>query len=344
MNIANAKIIAFLRTEKPGVLALVGPSGCGKRYTIAEAARQTGVATTHHDLAHDAVAWGQLGSQQLVASTGLARCAHVVSNASDQFLKDFAFAKKTQAKIILVADDAGQSIRTSGVPVVRMQAMTSDAMAKKLFLDLEWPAEEAVAAARHAKGDWHQLHARSRLCPDQTDVSQVCSEKDASIVDAPPWFVANQLLNGTAPHNCPLDPSVVAWTESNLAAHCDSIENMAERLEAMAASTCLHAGDAIGEEIFRQAARLKTKRVHCQPGLYTSPYQKDDRTVSEIKESFERLRAKPASMIKKRALEEEATAQRSELQGSKGAKAKARITRAKPKPRAKAPTKASAQC
>ena len=84
MNIANAKIIAFLRTEKPGVLALVGPSGCGKRYTIAEAARQTGVATTHHDLAHDAVAWGQLGSQQLAASTGLARCAHVVSNASER--------------------------------------------------------------------------------------------------------------------------------------------------------------------------------------------------------------------------------------------------------------------
>ena len=340
---AAAKIVSFLRSDRPGVLALVGPTGCGKRHAIAEAARQAGVAVTHHDLAQGTIEWGRLGSQQLTP-TGLSCCAHAVSNASDQFLKDFAFAKKTQAKIILVADDAGQSIRTSGVPVVRMQAMTSDAMAKKLFLDLEWPAEEAVAAARHAKGDWHQLHARSRLCPDQTDVSQVCSEKDASIADAPPCFVANQLLNGTAPDNCPLDPSVVAWTESNLAVHCDSIENMAERLEAMAASTCLQAGDAIGEEIFRQAARLKTKRVHCQPGLYTSPYQKDDRTVREIKESFERLRAKPASMIKKRALEEEAAAQCSELKGSIGATAKkARITRAKPKPRAKAPTKASAQ-
>jgi len=66
---------------------------------------------------------------------------------------DFAFAKKTQAKIILVADDAGPSMRASGVPVVRMQAMSSDAMAKKLFLDLDWPAEEAVATARAAKGD-----------------------------------------------------------------------------------------------------------------------------------------------------------------------------------------------
>ena len=57
---------------------------------------------------------------------GVARCV----------LKDMAFAKKTHAKIILVTDDAGPSMRASGVPVVRMQAMSSDAMAKKLFQDL----------------------------------------------------------------------------------------------------------------------------------------------------------------------------------------------------------------
>ena len=340
---AAAKIVSFLRSDRPGVLALVGPTGCGKRHAIAEAARQARVAIIHHDLAQGGIEWGRLGSQQLTP-TGLARCTHVVSNASEQFLQDFAFAKKTQAKLILVADDASQSVRASGVPVVRMQAMSSDAMAKKLFLDLDWPAQEAVAAARHAKGDWHQLQACNRLCPDQIVGSQVCSEKDATIADAPPCFVANQLLNGTAPDGCPLDPSVVAWTESNLAVHCDSIENMAERLEAMAASTCVQAGDAIGEEIFRQAARLKTKRVHCQPGLYMNPNQKDERAVREIKESFERLRAKPASMIKKRALEEEVAAQCSELKGSRGATAKkARISSAKPKPRANAPSKAAAQ-
>ena len=48
--------------------------------------------------------------------------------------------------------DAGPGMRASGVPIVRLQAMSSDAMAKKLFQDL-------VAAARAAKGDWHQLHA-----------------------------------------------------------------------------------------------------------------------------------------------------------------------------------------
>ena len=206
---------------------------------------------THHDLAQGAVAWGRLGGQQLTPS-GVARSTHVVSNASELFLKDFAFAKKTHASIILVTDDAGPSMRASGVPVVRMQAMSSDAMAKKLFVDLDWPAEEAVAAARAAKGDWHQLHARAQLCPHCIDVPQECSGKDASLADAPPSFVANQLLNGTAPEGCPLDHSVVAWTERNLGLHRKSIEDMAAAQETMAAaSTCLHAGEAAGEELFR---------------------------------------------------------------------------------------------
>ena len=118
---AAAKIVSFLRSDRPGVLALVGPTGCGKRHAIAEAARQAGVAVTHRDLAQGTIEWDRLGSQQL-APTGLSGCVHVVSNASEQFLKDFAFVKKAQAKIILAADDAGQSIRASGVPVVRMQA------------------------------------------------------------------------------------------------------------------------------------------------------------------------------------------------------------------------------
>ena len=109
-------------------------------------------------------------------------------------MKDLAFAKKIQGRIILVADDAGPSMRASGVPIVRMQAMSCDAMAKKLFLNL----------------DWHQLRARKQLCPDHTDVPTQCSGKDASVAGAPPCFVANQLFNGTAPESCPLDHSVVA--------------------------------------------------------------------------------------------------------------------------------------
>ncbi len=173
-------------------------------------------------------------------------------------------------------------MRASGVPVVRMQAMSSDAMAKKLFLDLDWPAEEAVAAARAAKGDWHQLEVQKQFCPNQADVPHECSGKDASLVDAPPCFVANQLLNGTAPESCPLDHSVVAWTERNLGLHCKSIEDMAAAQETMAAaSTYLYAGDTpIGEELFRQAVRLNTRCAQYQPSLYTDPYQKDESTVS----------------------------------------------------------------
>ena len=80
----------------------------------------------------------------------------------------------------------------SGAPVVRMQAMSSDAMAKKLFQDLDGPAEEAVAAARATKGDWHQLHARTQLCSHQADGPQECSGKGAPLADASPCFATNQ--------------------------------------------------------------------------------------------------------------------------------------------------------
>ena len=120
---------------------------------------------------------------------------------------------------------------------------------------------------------------------------------------------------------------------------------MAAAQETMAAaSTCLHASEAAGEELFRLAARLNAKRVQYQPGgLYTNPYQKDERSFSAIKESFSGSCDTHVRLLKKRHLEDRALALCPEVQGGK-AKAKARLTRAKPKPRAKASTKASAQC
>ena len=148
---ASAKIVQFLQDAKPGVLAVTGPSGCGKHYAISEAARQASVALTHHDLAQGVVEWGKLSTQQLT-SAGLKTNVHVVSNASNEFLKDLAFVEKVQAKIILVADDACARLRASGQPILRIPLLSSDAMAKKLFLDLDWPAEEAVRVAKLAKG------------------------------------------------------------------------------------------------------------------------------------------------------------------------------------------------
>ncbi len=240
-------------------------------------------------------------------------------------------------------------MRASGVPIVRMQAMSSDAMAKKLFQDLDWPAEEAVAAARAAKGDWHQLHARTQLCPHHADGPQECSGKDASLADAPPCFATNQLLNGAAPESCPLDHSVVAWTERNLGLHRESIEDMAAAQETMsAASTCLHAGEAAGEELFRLAPRLNTKRVQYQPGLYANPYQKDESTVSAIKQSFSGSRDTHVRLLKKRHLEDASRDEQSQEEATKP-KAKARRaakSRATPKraTRVAPPSMASVPC
>ena len=181
-----AKIVQFLRGAKPGVLAIIGPVGCGKRHAISEAARQASVALTQHDLAQGTIEWGRLGSQQL-SSAGLMTSVHVVSNASEEFLKDLASVKKVQAKIILVANDASARLRASGVPLVRMQRLGSDAMAKKLFLDLDWPAEEAVRVAALARGDWHQALAQRQLaCHAAADVERsssldACSSKDETL-------------------------------------------------------------------------------------------------------------------------------------------------------------------
>ena len=57
---AAAKVLAFLRSDEPGALALTGPVGYGKRHTIAETAHQAGVAITYHDRTQGAVAWGRL--------------------------------------------------------------------------------------------------------------------------------------------------------------------------------------------------------------------------------------------------------------------------------------------
>eukprot|EP00959_Pyramimonas_sp_CCMP1952_P294142 6152367-Pyramimonas_sp.AAC.1 len=67
-----------------------------------------------------------------------------------------------------------------------------------------------------------------------------------------------------------------------------------------AASTCLHAGEGAGEDLFRLAARLNAKRVQYQPGLYANPHQKDESTVGAIKESSSGSRDTHARLLKKR--------------------------------------------
>jgi len=337
---AAAKVLAFLRTDRADVLAVIGPSGCGKRHAITEATRQAGVVITHHDLAQGAVAWGRLGGQQLTAN-GLARCVHVISNASEQFAKDFAFAKKTQGKIILVADDAGPSMRASGVPVVRMQAMTAEAMTKYLFHELDWPAEDALRAARAAGGDWHQLRAQQQFSAyavgeaEQSAALEACSGKDDTLANEPPCLIANRLLNGTAPEVCPLDATTMAWVERNLPVHCEGdLEVLAQKQELLAAATeAWFAGSPTGEELFKRAAGFRAKRVLYRQGLYGKPCEKDDAAVREIAASFKRQRTTYSDGLKERARLEESGY-------GDCAAGEAKKAQAKSKPKAKAKGKA----
>ena len=104
----------------------------------------------------------------------------------------------------------------------------------------------------------------------------------------------------------------------------------------MAASTCLHAGGSeIGDELFRKAAQLNTKRMQYQPGgLYTNPYQKEGSSVSAIKESFSRSRDTHVRLLKKRHLLEERDEQSQEevpkpkAKARRAAKSRAAPTRA----------------
>ncbi len=109
---AAAKVAAFLKEDKHRVLAIVGPAGCGKKTAIAEVARQAGIGVTHDDLAQGAVNFDRLGGCHL-STSGLSRGVHVLCNASEQLLQDYSWARSTLAKIILVADDAGPSMRAS---------------------------------------------------------------------------------------------------------------------------------------------------------------------------------------------------------------------------------------
>ncbi len=341
---AAAKIVAFLRGDKPGAFALTGPTGCGKRYLIAGAARQAGVAVTHHDLAQGTIEWGRLGSQQLTP-TGLVRSVHVISNASEQFLKGFAFVKKTQAKIILVADDAGPSMRASGVPVARMQPMSADAMAKQLFHGEGWDAEAALRCAQVAQGDWRKLRTTAEIFCHGNELTGDAdlvesSRKDATMSALHPSLAANHLLNGTADPSCAMDPTVFAWTERNLGLHCDSIEEMARKQELAALADVMQT-DAIkcqepchvGPELFALGARNPAKRVQHTFGLYASPWQKDEEAVALLEASYNRQRP-TAFRVKQAALAQEREEAASCTQvASPGAK---RAKRAKAKAKAKA--------
>ena len=162
-----------------------------------------------------------------------------------------------------------------------------------------------MRAAKASGGDWHHLRAQQQL--GATAVGpQSRSKKDDCLANAPPCFIANRLLNGTAPETCPLDPSTMAWVSANMPTHCDDLELLAQKQNLLATSAAgLFTGCPSAEKLFTRASRYRSKRVHYQQGLYKNPRtKKDDAAVQEIATTSGNWRgwrrAEPAAAMQRR--------------------------------------------
>ena len=336
MSTVRKQIADFLRGKK-NVLAVVGDVGSGKKHAITQAVQGVaGMRMVTHDHALHPVDFRRLGAC-LLGDDACLLAVNVVCGADS--MSDYSWMGKMAGKVILVSHDASKALRESGVPIVRVPKMTAEAMTKYLFHELNWPAEDALRAARVAGGDWHQLRAQQQFEttaggePEQSNPRDVCSAKDERLAE-PPCFIANRLLNGTAPESCPLDATTISWVERNLPVHCEDLEEMARRQEMLAISAeGLLAGSPTAEELFTRAAGFRSKRMHYQHGLYTSPWEEDGAAVQEIAESFKRRRTTFIDGLKERARREESgSGSRDTVTTKSGA--------TKPKPRVKAKAKA----
>ena len=132
-----------------------------------------------------------------------------------------------------------------------------------------------MRAARAACGNWHQVRAQQQFEAtaggEQSNPRDVCSAKDERLAE-PPCFIANRLLNGTAPESCPLDATTISWVERNLPVHCEDLEEMARRQEMLAISAeGLLTGSPMAEEFFTRAAGFRSKSMPFKHGLCQNP-------------------------------------------------------------------------
>ena len=105
-------------------------------------------------------------------------------------------------------------MRASDVQVVRMRAMTAQAMAKHLFHDGDLDTEAATRCAQIAMGDWHKLASTVQLVPPAHRLDEsvggvhtssesvfASSRNDATCRADHPNLFANLLLNGQVANN-----------------------------------------------------------------------------------------------------------------------------------------------
>ena len=310
MSTVRKQIADFLRGKK-NVLAVVGDVGSGKKHATPQAVQGVaGMRMVTHDHALHPVDFRRLGAC-LLGDDACLLAVNVVCGADS--MSDYTWMGKMAGKVILVSHDASKALRESGVPIVRVTKMPAEAMTKYLFHELNWPAEDALRAARVAGGDWHQLRAQQQFEttaggePEQSKPRHVCSAKDERLAE-PPCLIANRLLNGTAPETCPLDATTMAWVERNLPTHSeDDLEVLAQKQELLAVSADgFVVGCPASEELFKCVAGFRSKRVHYRSGLYRSPWEKDDAAVRDISSSFKKQRTSFSDGLKERARLEEA--------------------------------------
>ena len=160
MSTIRKQITDFLRGKKT-VLAVVGAVGSGKKHAITQAVQGVaGMRMVTYDHALHPVDFRRLGAC-LLGDGGCELAVHVVCGADS--MSDFSWIGTVAGKVVLVCNDAPKALRESGVPIIRVPRMTAEAMTKYLFHELNWPAEDALRAARVAGRDWHQLRAQQQF-------------------------------------------------------------------------------------------------------------------------------------------------------------------------------------
>ena len=131
----QGKIEVFLR-DRELVLAIAGPSCCGKLYATERAAAAAGLLTQVVDRSSGPhyACWG---SNSISSSGALEHSLYVVACAYQEtdFSGMLSVLRATPGpKAVLLANEVSNATRNAKIPVERMNAPMPDPMTKELFL------------------------------------------------------------------------------------------------------------------------------------------------------------------------------------------------------------------
>ena len=229
------------------IIALVGPSGTGKRFAAQQAARDAGLACVEHDRAQGVINYSRWGAPTL-ADGGLARTLNILCNADCE--TDFSFVARLPpgCKVVCVAND-GQALKAARILCEHVKPLTAEEMAKLLFLEKGWEAAAAQRLARLAQGDWRQLKTLARLfndaginvsTQDEEEFAEACERmaRDRKH-DCHPSLRVHSIFNGSGRQEDHEDPAVLPWGERNLGVTCETLESMVTMQEAAATADLL---------------------------------------------------------------------------------------------------------